>query len=231
MKKIKLPSEGAYFVALILLSLAVAILTQANFGVSMIVAPAYLLSLKLGVITFGQAEYIVQGILFIILCVVLKKFKLVYFVSFITCLIYGFVLDLWRKLPCFDSSVTPPESIPFWGRILMFIIGMILTSFSIALFFKTYLYPQVYDFFVKAVTVKYNANLSLFKTCFDVTMLIISVIMSLCFFKGFTGIGVGTIVLAVFNGTLIGFFSKQLDRYFVFKPIFRPFSKRFDLKV
>ncbi len=231
MKKIKISSEGAYLIALVLLSLAVAILTQTNFGVSMVVAPAYLLSLKSGVITFGQAEYIVQGILFIILCIALKKFRPIYLMSFVTCLIYGFVLDLWRKLPCFNSLATPPESIPFFVRIVMYAIGMLLTSFSIALSFKTYLYPQVYDFFIKAVTLKYDVNLSLFKTCFDVTMLIISVTMSLCFFKGFTGIGVGTMVLAVFNGFLIGFFSKQLDRYFVFKPIFRPLSKRFDLKV
>lgn len=61
MKKINVSSELIYILAVILLSLAVAILTSANFGISMIVAPAYLLSLKIGVITFGQAEYIVQA--------------------------------------------------------------------------------------------------------------------------------------------------------------------------
>ena len=65
--KIKLPGELIYFIAVLLLSLAVAMLTTTGFGVSMIVAPAYLLSLKLGVITFGQAEYIVQACLFVLL--------------------------------------------------------------------------------------------------------------------------------------------------------------------
>ena len=53
MKKIKISSEITYFLAIALLSLAVAILSAADFGISMIVAPAYLLSLKTGVFSFG----------------------------------------------------------------------------------------------------------------------------------------------------------------------------------
>ena len=155
-KKITLSSEAVYAVGIILLSLAVAILTSADFGVSQVVAPAYLLSLKLDFLTFGQAEYIVQAGVFLLLCVVLKRFKIVYLQSFVTCLIYGAVLDLWRKLPCFNPSVTPPGSMTLWLRIVMFVFGALLTSFSVALFFKTYLYPQVYDMFVKAVSVKYK---------------------------------------------------------------------------
>lgn len=70
-------------------------LTAANFGISMIVAPAYILSLKTGFLTFGQAEYVLQAGLFIVFCLVMRKFKAVYLSSFVTCLIYGAVLDLW----------------------------------------------------------------------------------------------------------------------------------------
>ena len=54
-KKVKVSSEGAYLAAIVLLALAVAILSAADFGISMIVAPAYLLSMKLSVLSFGQA--------------------------------------------------------------------------------------------------------------------------------------------------------------------------------
>ena len=60
-KKLKIPSEAVYILAVALLSLAVAMISAANFGVSMIVAPAYLLSLKLEFLTFGQAEYVIQA--------------------------------------------------------------------------------------------------------------------------------------------------------------------------
>ena len=112
--KIKVSSEIGYLAAIVLLSLAVAMLSAADFGISMIVAPAYLLSLKLPFLSFGQAEYVIQAGLFIVLCVVLRKFRAVYLFSFITCLIYGFVLDLWRMIPFFNPSATEPGSMALW---------------------------------------------------------------------------------------------------------------------
>ena len=229
-KKLKIPGELAYFAAIILLSFAVAMLTSANFGISMIVAPAYLLSMKTGFLSFGQAEYVIQAGVFIVLCIALRKFKLVYLSSFVTCLIYGAVLDLWRLLPCFDPAVTPPGSMDLWLRIVMFVAGVMLTAFSIALFFKTYLYPQVYDFFVKAVSERYKVKLSALKTGVDLSMLATSVIMSLCFFKKFVGIGWGTLIMAPIDGTLIGRFSRFLDKTCDFPPRFQKFAALFALE-
>lgn len=115
-------------------------------------------------------------------------------------------------------------------RILMFAIGMILTAFSVALFFKTYFYPQVYDFFVKAISQKYKFKISVVKTCVDISCLITSVIMTLTFFGKFVGINWGTAVMAIFNGTIIGFFSKMLDKFFVIEPLMKKFSALFDLE-
>lgn len=229
-RKIKISSEITYLAAIILLSLAVAILSAANFGISMIVAPAYLLSLKTGFLSFGQAEYVIQACVFILLCIVLRKFKFAYLFSFGTCLIYGFVLDLWRKIPFLNPAATPPDSIDLPLRIAMFIVGMILTSFAVALFFKTYLFPQVYDFFVKAVSAKYGIKLALLKTTVDLSCLTASVIMTFAFFGEIKGIGWGTLVMALLNGTVIGFFSKLLDKSFSFQPNFPRFAAIFELR-
>ena len=182
-KKIILHGEFVYVMAILLLSLAVAMLSAANFGVSMIVAPAYIISQKLGVITFGQGEYLVQSLLFIAFCILMKKVKLVYFSSFATCLIYGAVLDLWRKfVPLFNPDITAPGSMGLIVRIFLFIGGMILTSFSVMLFYKTYLYPQVYDFFVKAVSSRYGIKISVLKTIVDLSCLTASIVMTFVFF-------------------------------------------------
>lgn len=229
-RKIKVSSEFTYFAAIVLLSLAVAILSAADFGISMIVAPAYLLSLKAGFLSFGQAEYVVQALVFIVLCIVLKKFRLSYLFSFGTCLIYGFVLDLWRKIPFLNPAATLPGSMNFTLRIIMFVIGMMLTSFSVALFFKTYLFPQVYDFFVKAVSAKYGIRLPVLKTIVDISCLTASVIMTFAFFGEIKGIGWGTLIMAILNGTIIGIFSKLLDKAFDFKPSFTRFAALFELQ-
>ena len=229
-RKIKISSEFTYFAAIVLLSLAVAILSAADFGISMIVAPAYLLSLKAGFLSFGQAEYAVQALVFIVLCIVLKKIRLSYLFSFGTCLIYGLVLDLWRKIPFLNPAATLPGSMNFTLRIIMFVIGMMLTSFSVALFFKTYLFPQVYDFFVKAVSAKYGIRLPVLKTIVDISCLTASVIMTFAFFGEIKGIGWGTLIMALLNGTIIGIFSKLLDKAFDFKPSFTRFAALFELQ-
>ena len=64
--KLKIPSEVVYILAVALLSLAVAMLTAANFGETMIVATAYLQSLNVGILTFGKAEYLIKAGLYII---------------------------------------------------------------------------------------------------------------------------------------------------------------------
>ncbi len=227
-KKIKLSSELAYVLAIILMAFSVAMITTTDFGVSMIVAPAYILSLKCNVLTFGQSEYIIQGILFIALCIILKRIKPIYFCSFATCLVYGAVLDAWRTIvPIFNPAITPTGSLPMAMRIVFFVMGMVLTSFSVALFYKTYLYPQVYDFFVKAVTIRYNLDVTKFKIRFDFSCLAAACLLTLIFFGKFVGVGIGTVIMTALNGMIIGLFTKLLDEYVEFRPLFPKIERAF----
>ena len=229
-RKITIPSEAAYLPTIILIAFSVALTAAADLGVSMIVAPAYILSLKFDFLTFGLAEYIVQGILFVIFCLIMKKVKPIYFVSFATGLIYGFVLDLWRKyVPFLNPEVTAPGSQEMWLRIVYIVVGMVLTSFAVALFFRIYIYPQVYDFFVKGLIEIKKVPTQRLKTGFDMCCLGVALILSFAFFGKLNGIGWGTAVMTLLNGTLIALFERLLDRYFVFEPKFKRFASLFEL--
>lgn len=230
MKKINLPSEVIYLISIIVLAFSVAMLTAVDFGISMIVAPAYLLSVKLGFITFGQAEYIIQALFFIVFCFLMGKFKPTFLVSFLTCLIYGAVLDLFRLIPLFNPAVTPPGSMELWVKVLMFIGGVTLTAFSIALCFRTYLYPQVYDMFVNEVSKKFKIKTSNFKFVFDMAFLVLGVALSLVFFGKFVGIYWGTLIMALINGPYIGFMGKMIDKFIEIKPLFPKFAKSFEIE-
>ena len=105
----------------------------------------------------------------------------------------------------------------------------LLTAFSVALFYRTYLYPQVYDFFVKGVSLRYGLNMTKFKILSDVRSLAVAVVLTLIFFRRFNGIGVGTLIMTALNGLLIGAFGKLIDRLFVFRPLLPAFAKKFDL--
>lgn len=226
MKRIRLYNELTYLFALIVMALAVALTAAADFGVSMIVAPAYLLSLKVSFLTFGQSEYIIQALLFIVFCILMKKVRLVYFISFGTAVLYGAVLDFWRWLiPALNPEVTAPGSMELWVRIVFFALGMILTGITVALCFRTYIYPQVYDFFVKGVSERYGLNRNRFKIIFDFSFLAAAIIMSFVFFGRFNGIGIGTVIMTCLNGPIIGFFGKLFDKHFELVPLFPKFEK------
>lgn len=230
MKQIKIPAELLYVLSILLLALSVAMITCTDFGISMIVAPAYILSQKIGV-TFGQSEYIVQGVLFVVFCIAMRRVKLVYFSSFLTGLFYGAVLDLWRVLiPHFNPAVTVPGALPLPLKIVYFVCGMTLTSLSIAMIFRVYLYPQVYDFFVKGLSERYHLNRTRFKQGFDVSCLLVSCVMTLLLFRKFIGVGFGTLIMTACNGFLIGFFDKWLEKHVAVAPLFPKLAKHFDLE-
>lgn len=230
MKKIRISKELTYISALLLISFSVAMISTTGFGVSMIVGAAYIVSLKFDFLTFGQAEYIVQGLWFVAFCIAMRKFKFQYFFAFVTSLIYGLVLDMWRMIiPHFNPDITAIGSLPLYLRIIYFVFGMVLTSLAVAMFFKTYLYPQVYDFFVKFVSQRYNIKQSTFKICYDMFSLLLCVILTLSLFKGFQGVGIGTLIMACLNGFIIGFFSKFLDNHCEFYSWFPKAEKFFEI--
>ena len=76
MKKIKFSRELSYFAGILLLAIGAAMMSKGGYGMSMVVAPAYIIYQKLSayssIITFGLAEYIVQGILLIVLIIMIE---------------------------------------------------------------------------------------------------------------------------------------------------------------
>ena len=210
-------TELAYVLGLIFVALGVAFMEKPDFGVSMVVAPAYILHLKISetysFFTFGMAEYTLQAVLLIIMALVVRRFKLSYLFSFVTAVIYGFILDLCMLL----VSYVPMENMAL--RITYYTLGMMLCAIGIALFFHTYIAPEVYELFVKEVSSKYGVEIHRFKTGYDICSCLIGVILSFIFFGFgvFRGVKWGTIICAMINGTLIGLCSKFLEQRFEFK--------------
>lgn len=200
-----------------ILAFAVNLMSMANLGMSMIVCPAYIISEKFDFLTYGQAEYLIATMVFIIFCLVMKRFKISYLLSYLTGILYALFSDLIKILvPIFNQNLTISMNM----KIGYFFIGMILSGLAVALFYKTYLYPQVYDFFIKVVAQKYQISIKIFKTCFDCSFLIISFIISYVLFGKLVGIGIGTVIMAFCNGVMIEQFQKIIDQYFVCIPYF-----------
>lgn len=214
-------NELAYVVGIIAVAFGVAFMEKANFGVSMVVAPAYLLYLKLSpsypFFTFGMAEYTLQAVLLVAMIIILRKFKLSYLFSFVTAVVYGFTLDfcMW--------SVKGIDAQPVWARFAMFVGGMVLCAIGISFFFHSYISPEVYELFVKEVSIHIGMDINRFKTIYDCSSCAISIAMSFAFFGmwHFEGVKLGTVFCALVNGSMIGAVSRFLEKRFEFKDCFK----------
>jgi uncharacterized membrane protein YczE len=217
MKKPIFYTEVSYGLGMILIALAAALTAKADFGMSMVMAPCYILHLKLVEIfpwfTFGVSSYVFQGILVLLTILVMRKFKKGYLFSFVTAVIHGFILDGWVWVVKF----LPTEA--FWMRCLYLVCGVVICAFAVALFFHTYISPEAFELIVKEMAEKWNFPIHRVKTAYDLLSLLLSVVLSFAFFGrgAFNGIGWGTLICALANGFLIGQFSKLLERKFEFR--------------
>lgn len=227
-QKIPHVAEIAWVLGVTLCALGVCLSANSGFGVSMIAAPSLILFTFLSrffpALTFGITEYILQGVLMVLLAVCLRRFKWKYPLAFLTGVLYGLSLDGWRLL--FGQTVY--ATMPL--RIVSAVAGALISTFAIALALRTYLPQQVYEMVVTEIVDKYGFSVNKVKWCYDLSSLAVAVIMMLCFFRKFdTGlIGVTTLVLTFVNTPLITMYGKIVDRCFTFDSAFPKFRAWFD---
>ena len=220
-------SEAAYALGILALALGTALMERADFGLSMVVAPAYLLHLKISqfapVFSFGMAEYSLQAALILILSLVLRKFKLMHLFSFVTAVIYGLTLDAAMMV----VDILP--QIGLAGRVIYFVTGLLFCSSGVSLIFHTYIPPEAYELFVKEISARLKADVNIVKTIYDCFSCLIAIILSFAFFGlwRFEGVKFGTVICAFVNGFLIGKCSKMIESIFEFKDAFK-LRKKFE---
>lgn len=207
---------------MLVLPFAVAIMTKANLGLSMIAAPTFIISERVSFLTYGQAEYILQTVILLLMAAAVGKFRLIYLTSFLSAIIYGTVLDGYIFL------LSPFEATQLWQRLILFALGIVLTAIGVELFIKTYLPPCAYDYFVRTLVKEKHTDLRKTKLINDAVYLAASVILTLVLFGKFVGITWGTFVIVAVNGNLIAFFDKLMEKHFEFYNRFPKLAKYYE---
>lgn len=128
-------TELAYVFGIVFVALGVVLMEKADFGASMVVAPAYLLYRWLSpvwsFVTFGMAEYCLQAVLLLAMCLLLR-FRVSYLFSFVTAVVYGFALDAFMLL----GAALPAGSV--WLRVIYYALGMFFCAAGVSAMFHTY---------------------------------------------------------------------------------------------
>ena len=231
MKRIGKSSELLWLMGVLFVALGVAICSKANLGVSMIAAPAFVVFEAIRPLwsgfSVGMTEYIFQGLLLIILCVVIRRFNWRFLLTFAVAVIYGYTLDLFLLIlgdVVFDTV---------WLRWVMLIVGDIITALGVACFFRTYMPLQVYELFVAQLSKRFKLNINKVKWSFDISLLAVTLILAFTLFGdagsfdwstiGYTcfhSIGLGTVVTTLINSPIIALMSKLLGKIFEPTPAF-----------
>ncbi len=236
MKKIRNASELLWLFGIVFVAVGVTLCSKANLGVSMVAAPAFILSEFISqffpIFNVGVTEYVLQGFILIILCITVGRFNWRYLLAFAVAVIYGYTLNL------FIWIFSPLEIGAIWLRFVMLIIGDIITAFGVACFFRTYMPLQVYELFVAEIASHFKIKIDKVKSVFDVSLLLISIILSLALFgdaakfdwssfwyTSFHSIGIGTLITTAINSPTISLMGKIIDRFFDNSPRFSKLSQ------
>lgn len=207
--------DGIFWaVGLVLTALSVCLSAKGGFGVSMVVAPAYVLHLKLVEylpwFSFGVGEFCTQLALIIAMIAVVKEVRLKYILTFGTAAIYSVTLDMWRKI--FGTDI--PDEIGM--RLFYAACGILICGFAIALMFRTSWPQQSYDMFVKDVSEHLRIDTDKFKWGYDIGSLLTAIVLMLVLFRTFSFkmIGPGTLVTTLVNSPVIAMFGRLVDKVF-----------------
>ena len=219
MKKLQKMNEAAWLLGVLLCALGVALATKANFGLSMIAAPPYIIHIFMENFfpwySQGTSEYIWQGVLLLVMCIIVRRFRVKYLLTFACAVIFGLAVDgfLWLLG---GSAVYATLA----ARIIAFIVSEIITAVAIACYFRTDLPLPVYELVVSEIAKCYSLNMNKVKQANDLIMLALSLILAFVLNRSFAGIGIGTIIITLVNASLIALAGKILDTYCDFSPRF-----------
>ena len=229
--KIKKSAELMWLFGTVFVALGVAICSKADLGVSMIAAPAFVISEALMKLwngfSVGVLEYLFQGILLVLMCIIIRRFRWRYLLAFAVAVLYGYTLNFFLFLfggISFDA---------IWFRWVMLLVGDIITAFGVACFFRTYLPLQVYELFVAEAAARFRLDINKVKWIFDLLLLTISVSLGFLLFgdagafdwstigyASFHSIGLGTLITTAINSPIITLWGKIIDRFFDTTPAF-----------
>ena len=206
--------EAAWVLGNIVCAIGNCFVAKSAFGVAAVISPPFVINKAFPLLSVGVSEYIFQGVLLTICCLIIGKFKEKFVATICNILFYGACFDFIDVL---FSSIQPDNLV---SRMLAAAVGTMFTTFGVALMLRTYIPPSAYEIFVKEIAEHKGINLNKFKLIFDSSMLAIALVLMFVFIGKFCFdlFGPLTIISAFLNSILIAFWGKILDKKVDFSP-------------
>lgn len=207
MTKVEIAKRYTLFIiSLFFAALGVAFTKHGELGVSPISSVANVMSYKFPMISMGTWLIIWNCVLIAGQIAILRReFQLIQLLQVPLSFLFGWFTDIGMWL----VSSIPANIYPV--RMAMVIIGVVVLGFGISLAVIANVIMNSGEAFVKAISDKTGGEFGNIKIGFDISCVILALILSLAFFD-FTIVGAreGTIISALFTGVVVKFFTKKL---------------------
>lgn len=196
-----------FVISLFFSALGVAFTKHGELGVSPISSVANVMSYKLDFFTLGVWLIIWNCVLILGQILILrKKFRLIQLLQIPLSFLFGYFTDFGLWLVGF----IPADN--YIVRLIMVVVGIVILGFGVSLSVSANVIMNSGEAFVKAISDTTNKNFGNVKIAFDVSCVVLALILSLLFFD-FTIVGTreGTIISALCTGLTVKLFQKLTD--------------------
>ena len=203
-----MPQRLVFFaLGVVINSFGVALITLGNLGTSAISSVPYVCSLQFLMFSFGVTTFIWNILLILVQVVLLRRdFKPSQFLQIMVNVLFSAMIDVSMAI----LGILHPTML--WEQFLCIGLGCVALAFGIVI----ELAPNVVvpgEGVVRAIAKVSGVRVGTVKAVFDITLIIIAAVLSLIFFHGLRGVGIGTVISAVLVGAIINI----VNRVFTFQ--------------
>lgn len=207
-KKELVKRYAVFIVSLFVMAIGVAMTKKAELGVSPISSVANVMSIQFTSLSIGNWLIIWNCVLILGQILFLrKKFQPVQLMQIPLSFLFGHFTDFGMWLMSFFDTDT------YAVKMIFVIVGTVILGFGVALSVIANVVMNSGEAFVKAVSDVTHKDFGNLKIGFDVSCVVVSVVLSLIFFKmKIVGTREGTIIAALTTGILVKLFSKLIRK-------------------
>ena len=194
-----------FAVSLFVNAMGIAFITKALLGTSPITSVTYVLSMFTP-LTIGQWT-IVLNLLFVLFELPfmtrkeLKDDLRMFLLQIPISLCFGTFIDLSMNMLYWL------EPVKYIGQIIYLLVGCVILAAGITLEVKANVAMMAGEYFVRVISQRFHGEFGYVKLCFDITLVCIACLFSICFMSGIYGVREGTVAAALLVGPIVHFIS------------------------
>ncbi|MGN1193343.1 MAG: YitT family protein [Dorea sp.] len=192
-----------YFVGLVLVSLGIVLCKKCNLGISPISSIPYVLEDVLP-FSFGTLTMLFHLVnIFLQLALIREIWNVRILLQVPVAFLFGQVIDLLQRCVNFNNEVLIYQ----W---IALILSVFFTALGMVLMISMNLVQNPPDGLVKVISQKTEKELGRVKIIYDITSVVISVMIGLIFLGKVKGMGIATIVSAIFVGRTVTWLKQKM---------------------